>query len=1015
MNRIANLAAAVVVVVLAFSVLTYADAAQQLINYQGFLTDDSDNPVPDGSYSVVFTIYDTASGGNTRWTETQSITTSNGLFTVLVGSVTPIGDTVLSSPSLYLGIKIEDDSEIMPRTMLLAIPWAFRATVADSATTIADDAVTSSKIQDGTIEFSDMGDNGALAGQVMKWNGGAWAASDDATTSDAEAWTRTGNIVNLATSSDSVGIGISTPGTKMEVNGDLSATGRGIFGSFHTISGLGSFVAGDLNSVAGTTSTISGGRNNTAIGTASTVGGGMYNNASGDYAVIAGGGGSPSDSNSASGDNSSIGGGKRNITSDEYAVISGGLENIASSGIATIGGGAFNLASDTGTTVAGGQANIASADGATVGGGFINRARGVYSVVAGGGGSVPSDSNSAVGNWSAIGGGAGNLAGSPYSVVSGGSRNKATSDYASVAGGSGNKATSSYASVAGGSGNQATSDYASVSGGSLNKATLDYASVSGGSGNIASGSYSTVGGGSANSAENSYATVSGGESNQATGEGSVISGGVKNVASGLFSVVVGGGTRDLNDPNTAAGDWSVVGGGKYNVAQDTATVVSGGSNNGALKAFSTIGGGDFNGAGGIGSTVSGGLSNAAAGDESTVAGGRDNHALGFSSVVGGGRSNFARGNFSVVAGGGGSDLADSNSALYDWSTVSGGIKNTAGGSFSTIGGGGENTALNWGSTVAGGFQNTSSSDFGTVAGGFANTASGYSSTVPGGQSNIASGDYSFAAGARAVATHNNSFVWGSRSSVLETFSSIRDYEFAIDAPVGLRSVANSATYGAMITNSGNGDGIRVYGNVSKGNLWGSIYGINTGSSPTLSIWAGSGQAGYFNGDVTVTGTLTKGGGAFKIDHPLDPEDKYLYHSFVESPDMMNVYNGNVVLDQNGHADISLPAYFDALNRDFRYQLTPIGGAAPNLHIAEKIRGNRFRIAGGNSGLEVSWQVTGIRKDAFADAHRVPVEESKPPDERGKYLHPDAFGQPPERGISYDESKDVAANGGQVNR
>src|SRR5262249_29848739 len=129
------------------------------------------------------------------------------------------------------------------------------------------------------------------------------------------------------------------------------------------------------------------------------------------------------------------------------------------------------------------------------------------------------------------------------------------------------------------------------------------------------------------------------------------------------------------------------------------------------------------------------------------------------------------------------------------------------------------------------------------------------------------------------------------------------------------------------------------------------------------------------GNLSVVGTLSKGAGSFKIDHPLDPEHKYLYHSFVESPDMMNIYNGNVILDQTGEAEVELPAYFEALNRDFRYQLTSIGRFAP-LYIAEKIHDNKFRIGGGRPGDEVSWQVTGIRHDAFANAHRIKVEVDK---------------------------------------
>jgi hypothetical protein len=150
--------------------------------------------------------------------------------------------------------------------------------------------------------------------------------------------------------------------------------------------------------------------------------------------------------------------------------------------------------------------------------------------------------------------------------------------------------------------------------------------------------------------------------------------------------------------------------------------------------------------------------------------------------------------------------------------------------------------------------------------------------------------------------------------------------------------------------------------------------------------------------VDVTGSVSKGGGGFKIDHPLEPERKYLHHSFVESPDMMNMYNGNVILDNEGEALVELPEWFDALNRDFRYQLTCIGGYA-QVYIAEEISNNRFKIAGGKEGLKVSWQVTGIRKDPFANANRIPVEELKSDETSGRYLHPEAYGRPQSQGVN----------------
>ena len=164
--------------------------------------------------------------------------------------------------------------------------------------------------------------------------------------------------------------------------------------------------------------------------------------------------------------------------------------------------------------------------------------------------------------------------------------------------------------------------------------------------------------------------------------------------------------------------------------------------------------------------------------------------------------------------------------------------------------------------------------------------------------------------------------------------------------------------------------------------------------------ATNGLAGVFLADVAIAGHLSKSSGSFKIDHPLDPENKYLYHSFVESPDMKNIYDGTVSLDEQGSAVVQLPDWFEALNRDFRYQLTSIGDFAP-VYIAEEIKENRFRIAGGRPGMKVSWQVTGIRQDAYANARRIQVEEMKAERDRGRYLHPEVFNQPAERRIGWE--------------
>jgi trimeric autotransporter adhesin len=161
-------------------------------------------------------------------------------------------------------------------------------------------------------------------------------------------------------------------------------------------------------------------------------------------------------------------------------------------------------------------------------------------------------------------------------------------------------------------------------------------------------------------------------------------------------------------------------------------------------------------------------------------------------------------------------------------------------------------------------------------------------------------------------------------------------------------------------------------------------------------------AGYFNGNVSINGDFNVTAGHtknFKIDHPLDPENKYLYHAAVESSEVLNVYSGNVTTDEQGEAVVALPQWFEAINRDFRYQLTVIGQFAQAI-VGSKIKDNHFTIKTSAPRVEVSWQVTGIRADAALLKHPFKVEEDKAASERGYYLAPAAYGQPEEKGIEW---------------
>jgi hypothetical protein len=191
-------------------------------------------------------------------------------------------------------------------------------------------------------------------------------------------------------------------------------------------------------------------------------------------------------------------------------------------------------------------------------------------------------------------------------------------------------------------------------------------------------------------------------------------------------------------------------------------------------------------------------------------------------------------------------------------------------------------------------------------------------------------------------------------------------------------------------NGGGGTNYGVYGYAGGAGLNYGIYGLASGS--------GANWAGYFDGDVNVIGNIVKAAGTQAIDHPSDPDNEFLQQAEVVSDNLSAVYSGNVILGSDGSAVVQLPDYIESFCGDFRYQLTCVGGYAP-VYVASKIANSQFVIAGGAAGLEVSWQITGIRKDKYAQANPLQVEKRKTASEQGKYLHPELFGYGEERSLS----------------
>ena len=231
--------------------------------------------------------------------------------------------------------------------------------------------------------------------------------------------------------------------------------------------------------------------------------------------------------------------------------------------------------------------------------------------------------------------------------------------------------------------------------------------------------------------------------------------------------------------------------------------------------------------------------------------------------------------------------------------------------------------------------------------------------------------------------------------------------------VGVRGTGGLGVYGFGISgvsgeDLGSGNGVQgksgcticsgVYGNNTSTTGYGvagrsTLGGVGVYSDNTCTGSGCSGWAGYFHGRVNVTGSFSASGvKTFRIDHPLDPENKILLHAAMESPEVLNFYSGTVKTDKDGKATIRLPTYFSALNSgEYRYQLTCIGGFA-SVYVSQEIgTDNVFQIAGGKDGLKVSWQVVGVRNDKHMKMEPFVAEQQKPGADRGKYLDPEAYG------------------------
>lgn len=206
------------------------------------------------------------------------------------------------------------------------------------------------------------------------------------------------------------------------------------------------------------------------------------------------------------------------------------------------------------------------------------------------------------------------------------------------------------------------------------------------------------------------------------------------------------------------------------------------------------------------------------------------------------------------------------------------------------------------------------------------------------------------------------------------------------AVFGIATATSGAAVGGYFqTSSTTGNGVYGFAQANSGVNYG-VAGATNSAANGFGVFA-FGRSG-------ASGTKS-----FRIDHPLDPANKYLLHYSSESPEVTNFYSGTVTLDASGGATVTLPEYFGLINKDPRYSLTAIGSPMPMLHVAEEIGtsegegaiGRTFVVAGGTPGGKVSWRVEAVRSDAWVRAYGAPVEVEKTGADRGAYQNPELIG------------------------
>jgi hypothetical protein len=709
------------------SIALGASSAPRMMNYQGLLLDSNGDPVT-SCVSMTFTVYDAASDGNVLWQETHSsVCPDEGLFEVMLGNgdiPVELGEDVFSAPDRWLGVAVNGEAELAPRTQLVTGAYSHRVSTVDGAAA------------------------GAIAGPME-------IIPDIARRSDGSLIIRGAGSCDAVTINPTLDVALEATNDACEQVLFLGAANSGGVLELHAtdaVKALTRMVEIDPAQGLALRATEQGGDETVAIVSQNTGASVYVSSTDAAKALARTVGISPADGNvlistEANGDQtvaitSNPQGGSVLVTGTDVAkaltrkVEIAPAQNVAMRVTEQNDDDVFLLSSnENGAMLEVNTSDALKAERAVTGTVLIQPANNIALQAKDGSGNVqleaitdPSGSKLTLYEVAKDGkaatkrleltkdalffydsdgveemfkvDNAGNvfsrgnfIGGQPITkdqrasgawATAFGFANNAGGDSSACSGGFDNEALSKSATVAGGRHNQA--------GTSAKDRDSGAETIGGGTGNLAIGLSAVIAGGSDNSVDGNYATIGGGLNGIASGLGATVVGGASNTASGTGATVGGYAC-------SASGNYTFVGGGNLSTASAGGAIVVGGNQNEATAnaAWSIIGGG---------------TTNIASAGHAVIVGGQNNEASNLYATISGGEYNKARGQYAVVSGGGGSNEADSN------------------------------------------------------------LARGHHSVVPGGSGNVADLDYGFAAGRRAKALHTGALVWADNHDA--DFSSERD-------------------------------------------------------------------------------------------------------------------------------------------------------------------------------------------------------------------------------------------------